>query len=180
MVSHESAEPPPGMIGDGCGYQPGMTTTHAVPSPIGLAGFGVAAAAAALIGGLGVAGTAAEYQSLEQPSWAPPSWLFGPVWTVLYVLIAVSGWLFWRTGAPRREFGWYAAGLVLNAAWTPLFFAAGAYTLALVEIVVLDVVIAATALVFRRRSTAAAALQLPYLAWTLFATVLNTAIVVLN
>ena len=68
-------------------------TTQAVPHPRwGLAGFALAVAAAALIGVLGVAGTAAEYQGLRQPSWAPPSWLFGPVWTVLYVLIAVDGW----------------------------------------------------------------------------------------
>ena len=63
---------------------------------LGLAAFGAAVTAAALIGVLGVAGTSAEYQSLEQPSWAPPPWLFGPVWTVLYAMIAVAGWLVWR------------------------------------------------------------------------------------
>ncbi|WP_372660475.1 TspO/MBR family protein [Amycolatopsis kentuckyensis] len=157
-----------------------MTTVHRPAPPLALAGFVAAVAVVAAVGSLAATQSRAVYSGLDQPPWAPPSWLFGPVWTVLYVLIAVSGWLFWRTGAPRREFAWYAAGLVLNAAWTPLFFAAGAYTLALVEIVVLDVAIAATALVFRRRSTAAAALQLPYLAWTLFATALNAAIVVLN
>ncbi|MEV6638633.1 TspO/MBR family protein [Amycolatopsis sp. NPDC051371] len=158
-----------------------MTTVHrSAPAPIVLAGFVAAVAVVAAVGSLAATRSRSVYEGLNQPPWAPPGWLFGPVWTVLYLLIAVSGWLFWRAGGTRREFAWYAAGLVLNAAWTPLFFAAGAYTSALVEIVVLDLVIVGTALVFRRRSTAAAALQLPYLAWTLFATSLNAAIVVLN
>ncbi|MFI5586480.1 TspO/MBR family protein [Amycolatopsis sp. NPDC051758] len=158
-----------------------MTTVHrSAPAPVVLAGFVAVVAVVAAVGSLAATQSRAVYEGLNQPAWAPPGWLFGPVWTVLYLLIAVSGWLFWRAGGTRREFAWYAAGLVLNAAWTPLFFAAGAYTVALVEIVALDLVVAATALVFRRRSPAAAALQLPYLAWTLFATSLNAAIVVLN
>jgi translocator protein len=158
-----------------------MTTVHrSAPAPVVLAGFLAAVAAVAVVGSLAATRSRAVYIALNQPSWAPPSWLFGPVWTVLYVLIAVSGWLYWRAGGTRREFAWYAAGLVLNAAWTPLFFAAGAYTVALIEIVVLDAAIVATLLVFRRRSPVAAALQLPYLAWTSFATALNAAIVVLN
>jgi tryptophan-rich sensory protein len=158
-----------------------MTTLpRSARSPLALVGFLAAVAAVAVVGSLAATQSRSVYNGLVQPAWAPPSWLFGPMWTVLYVLIAVSGWLFWRASGTRREFAWYAAGLVLNAAWTPLFFAAGAYTLALVEIVVLDVVVAGTLVVFRRRSTPAAALQLPYLAWTLFATALNAAIVVLN
>ena len=158
-----------------------MTTVHrSAPAPVVLAGFVAVVAVVAAVGSLAATQSRSVYEGLNQPPWAPPGWLFGPVWTVLYLLIAVSGWLFWRAGGTRREFAWYAAGLVLNAAWTPLFFAAGAYTVALVEIVALDLVIAGTALVFRRRSPAAAALQLPYLAWTLFATSLNAAIVVLN
>ncbi|WP_103352199.1 TspO/MBR family protein [Amycolatopsis sp. CA-128772] len=158
-----------------------MTTLpRSARSPLALAGFLAVVAAVAVVGSLAATQSRAVYTGLAQPAWAPPSWLFGPVWTVLYVLIAVSGWLFWRASGTRREFAWYAAGLVLNAAWTPLFFAAGAYTPALVEIVVLDVVVAGTLVVFRRRSKAAAALQVPYLAWTLFATALNAAIVLLN
>jgi len=70
-------------------------TTHAEPrtSPWTLAPFAAAVTAAALIGVLGVTGTTAEYETLKQPSWAPPSWLFGPVWTILYAMIAVAGWL---------------------------------------------------------------------------------------
>ncbi|MFG1646637.1 TspO/MBR family protein [Amycolatopsis sp. NPDC049252] len=158
-----------------------MTTVHrSAPAPVALAGFLAAVAVVAVVGGLAASSSRAVYAGLEQPPWAPPSWLFGPVWTVLYLLIAVSGWLYWRAGGTRAGFAWYAAGLVLNAAWTPLFFAAGAYPLALAEIVLLDVAIAGALALFRRRSRVAAALQVPYLAWTLFATALNAAIVVLN
>src|SRR3712207_3867807 len=84
---------------------------------LGLAAFGVAVTAAALIGVLGVAGTTAEYQSLEQPPWAPPSWLFGPVWTILYAMIAVAGWLVWRRVGWTTALTVYAVQLVLNALW---------------------------------------------------------------
>jgi tryptophan-rich sensory protein len=143
---------------------------------LGLAAFGVAVATAALIGGLGVAGTSAEYQSLEQPSWAPPSWLFGPVWTVLYALMAVAGWLVWRRTGWSTALTVYAAQLVLNAAWTPIFFGFGRYGLALVDIVVLWFLIGATIVLFWRVSRLAAALLLPYWAWVTFATALNAAI----
>ncbi len=140
---------------------------------LGLAAFGVAVAAAALIGGLGVAGTSAEYQNLEQPSWAPPSWLFGPVWTALYAMIAVSGWLVWRRVGWTAAMTVYAVQLVLNALWTPVFFGFGQYGLALIDIVVLWVAIVATIWLFRPVSKVAAALLLPYLAWVTFATALN-------
>lgn len=143
---------------------------------LGLAAFGAAVTAAALIGVLGVSGTSAEYQNLEQPSWAPPSWLFGPVWTVLYVLIAVSGWLVWRRTGWTTALTVYAAQLALNALWTPLFFGFGEYGLALVDIVLLWVLIGATIWLFRPVSRLAAALLLPYWAWVTFATGLNAAI----
>src|SRR5918998_5974246 len=114
---------------------------HAPRTPsarwLGLAGFGAAVAAAALLGVLGVTGTSAEYQSLQQPAWAPPSWLFGPVWTVLYAMIAVAGWLVWQRAGFGRAMWFWTAQLVLNAIWTPLFFGAGRYDLALVDIAVL-------------------------------------------
>ncbi len=143
---------------------------------LGLAAFGVAVATAALIGGLGVAGTAAEYQSLEQPSWAPPSWLFGPVWTVLYAMIAVAGWLAWRRAGGTTALTVYAVQLVLNALWTPIFFGFGRYGLALADIVVLWVLIGVTVALFRPISRVAAALLLPYWAWVTFATALNASI----
>jgi len=153
-----------------------MTLAHSTRRPsawLALAGFGLAVAAAALIGGLGVAGTAAEYRTLEQPSWAPPSWLFGPVWTVLYAMIAVSGWLVWRRVGWTTALTVYAIQLVLNAAWTPIFFGFGQYGLALVDIVVLWFLIGATVWLFHPVSRVAAALLLPYWAWVTFATALN-------
>jgi len=150
-----------------------VTATRTLSAPIALAGFGAAAAAAALIGVLGVTGTTAEYQSLEQPSWAPPSWLFGPVWTVLYVLIAVSGWLVWRRSGWTTALTVYAVQLAVNAVWTPLFFGFGQYGLALVDIVVMWVLIGVTIWLFRPISRVAAALLLPYWAWVTFATALN-------
>ncbi|GGQ55566.1 TspO/MBR family protein [Couchioplanes azureus] len=141
-----------------------------------LPAFGAAVAAAALIGGLGVSGTAAEYQSLDQPSWAPPSWLFGPVWTLLYAMIAVAGWLVWRRSGWTPALTAYAVQLVLNAAWTPIFFGLGRYGLALADIVVLWLAIGVTVLLFRPVSRLAAGLLLPYWAWVTFATALNAAI----
>jgi len=148
--------------------------------PLAFLPFLAAVAVAAVVGGLAAADARTVYSGLELPPFAPPAWLFGPVWTVLYLGIAVSGWLYWKSRGDRAGLGWYAAQLVLNAAWTPLFFAAGAYTVALVDIALLDVAIAVTALYFRRTSRVSAALLLPYLAWTLYATALNAAIVVLN
>ena len=147
---------------------------------LGLAAFGAAAAGAALLGGLGVAGTTDEYATLVQPSWAPPSWLFGPVWTVLYAMIAVSGWLVWRRAGWQPALTVYAAQLLLNAAWTPIFFGFGRYGLALVDIVAMWVLIGATIVMFRPLSKLAAGLLLPYWAWVTFATALNAAIVRLN
>lgn len=143
---------------------------------IALAGFGAATAAAALLGGLGVAGTSIEYASLDRPSWAPPSWLFGPVWTVLYIMIAVAGWLVWKRTGWTTALTAYAVQLALNAAWTPIFFGFGRYGLALVDIVLLWVAIAVTIWLFRPISRTAVALLLPYWAWVTFATALNAAI----
>jgi tryptophan-rich sensory protein len=143
---------------------------------LGLAGFGLAVLCTAVVGGLAASGSKAEYAALDRPGWAPPSWLFGPVWTTLYVLIAVAGWLAWKRTGWTPALTVYAAQLVLNAAWTPLFFAAGQYGLALTEIVVLWALIAATVVLFWRVSRLAAALLVPYLAWVSFATALNAAI----
>lgn len=147
---------------------------------LGLLVFGAAVALAALVGGLAAAGSSAEYASLDQPAWAPPSWLFTPVWSVLYVTIAIAGWLVWRRVGSSRPLLPYAIQLVLNAAWTPLFFAAGAYGWAAIEITVLWFAIGATVLAFWRVHRAAAALLLPYWAWVTFAGALNVAIWWLN
>lgn len=149
----------------------------------GLATFGVAAAAAAVTGSLAAADAAGRYGALVQPSWAPPPSLFGPVWTVLYTLIAVAGWLVWRRAGwsgGRTALTVYAVSLVLNALWTPLFFGAGLFGVAFAEIVLLAASIVATIVLFARHSRLAAALLVPYLAWVSFAGALNLAIWVLN
>jgi tryptophan-rich sensory protein len=147
---------------------------------LALAGFAAAVFVAAAIGGLGVSGTATEYQSLQQPAWAPPSWLFGPVWTVLYAMIALAGWLVWRRVGFTAPLWLYAAQLVLNAIWTPLFFGAGQYGLAFADIVLMWLLIGATVVSFWRVRRDAAVLLLPYWAWVTYASALNLAIWLLN
>jgi len=145
-----------------------------------LAGFLGVVAVVAVVGGLAATSAREVYARLEQPSWAAPPALFGPVWTVLYVTIAVAGWLYWRTDGETRGFAAYGIGLLFNLLWTPLFFEGGAARVALPDIVLLDAVVVVTIVLFGRRSKAAAALLVPYLAWILYATALNAAIVVLN
>ena len=124
------------------------------------------------------------YATAEKAPWSPPNFLFGPVWTVLYALIAVSGWLVWRE--IRRVPPIFIVQLVLNALWTPVFF--GAYPLigapalwiALAIIVAIDVTVLLTMLRFWKVSQRAAWLLVPYWAWVLFATTLNAAVAVLN
>ena len=142
--------------------------------------FLVAVAVAAGVGGLAAAGSQATYRALELPPYAPPSWLFGPVWTVLYVMIGVAGWLLWRAGGWDRVTWLWVVQLVLNLGWTPLFFAADLYTVALVEILLLAGSVALLIAWAWHRSRAAAWLLVPYLAWVCFATALNAGIVVLN
>jgi tryptophan-rich sensory protein len=133
-------------------------------------------AAAFLPAAIGIAFPAPDYYArLDKPPWAPPPWLFGPAWTVLYVLIGVAGWLVARGGddGARPALGLWAAQLGLNAAWTPIFFGLRAPGLALAEIAAMWVAIVATTVVFFRQRVAAGALMLPYLAWVSFATLLN-------
>ena len=117
------------------------------------------------------------YPMLVRPSFAPPSWVFGPVWTTLYVMMGVASWLVWRRGldrpAVRAAMILYAIQLCLNLAWSWLFFGLRQPFPALLEIVVLFVVIGVTALRFAAVSRAAAILLLPYLAWVAFAAALN-------
>ncbi|MEY9210847.1 tryptophan-rich sensory protein [Thermobifida halotolerans] len=156
-------------------------TTRSTPYRALAAGAAFAAAvlATAVVGGLASAGSASVYTELDLPVWAPPSWLFTPVWTVLYVLIAVSGWLVWRASGWRgaaAALTVYAVQLVLNALWPVLFFGAGQYGPAFAEIVLLWVSIVAVVALFRRHSVTASLLLLPYLAWVTYAGALNLAI----
>lgn len=139
----------------------------------------------AAIGGLGTAGGLRDwYDDLDKAPWNPPGWVFGPAWTVLYVLMAVAAWLVARTGLEQRAvqvaLALYVAQLALNLAWSWLFFGARAPGWALVDIVLLCVLVAATMVAFWRVDTTAAVLLVPYLAWVLFAMSLNAWIVVKN
>ena len=116
------------------------------------------------------------YAGLHKPSWNPPSWLFGPVWTLLYVMMAVAAWLVWRRGGWKRRgaaLTLFLAQWALNAVWTPLFFGMHRIGWAFAEIIVFWVVLLATVLAFWRVSRAAGGLLVPYLAWVTFAAVLN-------
>lgn len=152
-------------------------------SLLALLGFALAVAVAAVIGGLASSAAGDVYGQLEQPGWAPPSWLFSPVWTVLYVLIAVAGWLVWRragwSGA-RVAMTLFVVQLVLNAAWPPLFFAAEMRLVAFIEIIALLAVITAMIAAFARISRPAAALMVPYWVWVAYASALNFSLWQLN
>jgi tryptophan-rich sensory protein len=114
------------------------------------------------------------YAHLIHPSFAPPNWVFAPVWTTLYVVMAVAAWRVWKvTGLNSIEIIAYAFQLVLNFAWAGIFFSLHQMAFALAEILVLDVAILATLILFFRRDRLAGLLFLPYLAWSLFATVLT-------
>ncbi len=113
------------------------------------------------------------YASLRKPSWNPPSWIFGPVWTALYIMMAVAAWLVWRRGGPRRALGLYGVQLALNAAWTPLFFGLKLPGLAFAEILLLLAAVIVTARAFATVSRPAALLLVPYIAWVAFASFLN-------
>lgn len=150
------------------------------PALLGLVPFLAAVTAVAVIGGLAAGSSTSTYRALDTPAFAPPSWLFGPVWSVLYLTIAVAGWLVWRRAGWTSALTLWAIQLLFNLAWTPLFFAADLYAVALVDIVMLLVAVAVTIALFRRTSKAAAWLLVPYLAWVGYATALNAGIVILN
>ncbi|MEW5421978.1 TspO/MBR family protein [Amorphus sp. 3PC139-8] len=144
-------------------------------------GFLVPVAAAAATGALFRPGD--WYRGLRKPGFTPPNRLFAPAWTLLYILIAISGFLAWRAvgfaGAPLA-FVLYFLQIGLNAAWSPLFFGAHRPGLAMADIVLLWLAIAATILAFWPLSVAASLLLIPYLFWVGFACVLNFAVWRLN
>jgi tryptophan-rich sensory protein len=123
------------------------------------------------------------YRDLVKPPWNPPAWVFGPVWTVLYLCMAMAGWRVWQAADSRRRrlaLGLFALQLGLNFAWSPIFFGLRRPGLAAVDIILLWFAIAAFCAVARPVSIAAAALFVPYGLWVTFATALNLAIWKLN
>ncbi len=144
-------------------------------------GWLLAAFAAAAVGAIASVDAASFYAQLSQPSWAPPAWVFGPVWSMLYALMGVAAWLVWRSPGPRgTALGLFGAQLAANALWSWLFFAWHLGALAAVEVLILLVLIVATMAAFRRISRLAALLLVPYLLWVSFASALNAAVWWLN
>jgi tryptophan-rich sensory protein len=149
----------------------------------GLIAWLVLVLAAAASGGFASAGAGDFYGQLLRPAWAPPAWLFGPVWSALYLLMGIAAWLVWRARGWRGAgvaLGLFIVQLVLNALWTWLFFAWRQGALALAEIVLLWVLILATVIAFWRVRPLAGVLLLPYLAWVGFAAPLTHAVWRLN
>lgn len=129
------------------------------------------------------------YADADKVFWTPPNAVFGPVWTVLYGVMSVSAWLVWRErerADVRRPLGLYVIQLVLNAVWTPVFFAlypaigVAALWIAAAIILALDVAVLLTMISFWRVRRIAAVLLIPYWAWVLYATTLNVGAAALN
>lgn len=141
-------------------------------------------AAAFVAGAIGSAATfdnvRSWYPALVKPSWNPPGWVFGPVWTTLYVLMGTAAWRAWRAGAPRVLLAGYFIQLVFNALWSVLFFALKQPAWALAEMLVLWGLLAWLLAGFWRADRRAGVLWLPYFLWVSFATVLTATIVRLN
>ncbi|HDS1835273.1 TPA: tryptophan-rich sensory protein [Stenotrophomonas maltophilia] len=146
---------------------------------MGLLGWGVVTFAAAAVGAWASASAASFYATLALPAWAPPASVFGPVWSLLYAMMAIAAWLVWR------ERGWrnaqpalvlYLVQLAVNALWSWLFFGWKLGALAFVDILILIALVCATIVAFARLHRGAAAMLLPYLAWISFASALNFAV----
>jgi translocator protein len=145
----------------------------------GLIGWLLATLATGAVGALATRHAREFYAGLVKPTWAPPGWLFGPVWTALYLLMGVAAWLVWRKAGWDGAAGalsLFVGQLVCNAAWSWFFFVWRRGALSFADIVLLLVLIVATALAFARVDRLAAVLLLPYLAWVAFATALTYAI----
>ena len=172
-----------------------MTETHTAGAPgpesrsgrrawIALLGWLALVAVAGAIGAVASRDAASFYATLAKPVWAPPSWLFGPVWTALYALMGVAAWLVWRTEpadaagrvSRRRGLALFVAQLALNALWTWLFFAWRQGGAALGEVLLLWVAVALTAVQFGRVHRGAAYCLVPYLAWVTYAAALTWAL----
>lgn len=123
------------------------------------------------------------YQTLTKPEWNPPNWIFGPVWTLLYLLMGISVWIIWKDYGLKTAaipIGFFVAQLILNALWSWFFFGLENVGLAFIDIVVLWTFILITLIMFWKLNTWSGVLLVPYIAWVSFATVLNYNIWQLN
>ena len=141
-----------------------------------LAAWLTASFAAAALGAVATRQAPEFYAQLARPDWAPPGWLFGPVWTLLYAMMAVAAWRVWRKAGFGTALYLFLAQLALNALWSWLFFAWRLGGAAFGEILLLWLLIAATVAAFFRIDRLAAALLVPYLAWVSFACALTYAV----
>lgn len=138
---------------------------------------------AAALGAFASVQAGAFYAGLQRPGWAPPGWLFGPVWTLLYTMMGIAAWLVWRQvglQAGRKALGVFLLQLVFNALWSWLFFAWSLGAWAFVDILLLLGLIAANVILFSRISMVAGLLLVPYGLWVCFAAVLNFSVWQLN
>ncbi len=153
-----------------------MTPVPISRQVLGLIGWLLLTFAAAAAGAVASADAGTFYGQLTRPGWAPPGWLFGPVWSVLYLLMGISAWMVWRAHGfkgGRNALALFIVQLVANALWTWLFFVWHQGALAFAEILLLWGLIVATVASFWRLNSFAAVLLLPYLAWVTFASALT-------
>ncbi|CAN5721529.1 tryptophan-rich sensory protein [soil metagenome] len=166
------------------------TSTYKAPHPLRsvfvLAGFLLVCFAVAAIGALAtVPAIPTWYAGIQKPSFNPPNWIFGPVWSVLYATMAVAAWLVWRatsvaTPQRRNALAAFFVQLALNGAWTPIFFHFHQLGWSLAVIAALWLAILVTLLLFWKIRRLAGILLIPYIVWVSFATALNAAIWHLN
>lgn len=148
---------------------------------LGLVAFVLLCFGTAALGRTAVAASVREwYPALRKPAWTPPGWVFGPVWTLLYGMMAVAGWLAWRDERTKATTLVFLLQLLLNGAWSWVFFVGRRPDLAFAGIVVLWLAILGTIVAFWKISRMAVILFVPYLAWVTFAAALNLAVVRLN
>ncbi|SAI69484.1 TspO/MBR family [Bordetella ansorpii] len=149
-----------------------MTSFSTRKQIFGLTGWLALSFAASALGAIASVQARSFYGSLDQPGWAPPGSVFGPVWTTLYALMGIAAWLCWRQGgwrAQRKPLTLFVVQLAVNALWSWLFFVWHLGALSVADIVLLWVLIVATLIGFWRAAPLAGVLLLPYLAWVSFA-----------
>lgn len=160
-----------------------MTSITRQKQIVGLVGWLTVSFAAAAIGGAASIQAGPFYTELVRPAWAPPSSIFGPVWTALYIMMGLAAWLVWRVGgfrAAKSALSLFLVQLALNSLWSWLFFGWHRGGLAFADILLLWVLIVATLICFWRIRPLAGGLMIPYLLWVGFACALNYSVWQLN
>lgn len=155
-------------------FEQTMTFIGALVVCFGAAALGAAATSSSVTGW---------YREIVKPAWTPPDWVFGPVWTTLYLMMSISVWLVWRSAGWKKSLTamvWFAVQLALNTLWSVIFFGLRSPGWAFAEILLLAASIAVTISCFRHHSRPASLLLLPYFGWSCFAVALNFTIWRLN